>query len=142
MSEKRLLGWEPTEVHDHEYDDAGRLVRTVVTRESEWDDSERDKMQGLAEYESEICACGFHRSVADQDPDMEITRRRCPLCAGLAQSMRQIAAADEKAVAALGKDPAPEAERPDDGRIFGLRPKVPADLAQLLAKIAPVPTSG
>jgi len=104
----------------------------VVTREPEWDDLERDKMLALDEYELGICECGFHRSVADEDPDLEITVRHCPVCAGLAQRHRQIQAEDEKAVKALGESPAPEAERPDDGRLLGLRPKLPPDLARLL----------
>lgn len=89
-------------------------------------------MEGLAQYESEICECGLHKSVADEDPDLEMTLRRCPVCAGLAQAGREIATQDEKAVDALGKSPAPEVALPQDGRSFGLRPKVSAELARLL----------
>lgn len=132
MSERRLLGWEPTEYHDHEYDAAGRLLRTVVTREPEWDDYEREKLAALVQYEAEICACGLHESVADEDPDLELTPRRCPVCAGLEQTMRTINEQDETAVAALGKSPAPEVERPSDGRTFSLRHKVSPEVARLL----------
>lgn len=126
MSEKRLLGWEPAETHEHVYDDAGRMVRTVVTRESEWDDTERAKMEGLALYESQICACGLHESIAKTDPDMEIGLPVCPVCAGLAQQMRVLAAGDELAIKGLGDKPKPESKRPADGR--GLRLKLkPAD---------------
>lgn len=103
-----------------------------MTRKAEWDDVEREKMEGLVQYESEVCQCGLHRSVADEDPDLEMTQRRCPVCAGLAQSMRQIHADDEKAIEGLGKSPAPDAMRPDDGRFFGLQPKVAPELARLL----------
>ena len=120
MSEKRLLGWEPSEVHTHEYDDAGRMVRTVVTRESEWDDVERAKMQGLADYEAHICDCGLPESVADEDPDLDLHFRVCPVCAGVAKALRVQAAADREVV---GKDPAPEVVRPDDGRHISLEPK-------------------
>lgn len=120
------MGWEPTEFHAHEYDDAGRLIRTIVTREPEWDDHERAKMQALTEYEAKVCDCGFHESVADTDPDLELVFRTCPVCAGTAQQMRVIAAQDDKAVEKLGKTPAPEAVRPDDGRHIGLRRKMPA----------------
>lgn len=123
MSEKRLLGWEPREVHEHEYDDAGRLVRTVVTREAEWDDWERQKMLELAQYESRLCACGFPEDIADSDPDLEIAYRVCPVCAGLAQAMRAQAEADKRETALLGKTPAPEAPRPEDGRRIHLKPK-------------------
>lgn len=116
ISEKRLLGWEPTEIHEHEYDAAGRLVRTVVTRETEWDDVEREKAQALVEYEAEICDCGLHRSIADTDPDMDMTERTCPSCAALARNRRIMVSNDAKAVELLGPKPLPEAARPDDGR--------------------------
>jgi hypothetical protein len=121
------LGEEPTETQVHEYDDAGRLVRTVVTREPEWTDLERDKMLALAEYESRICGCGLHESIADQDPDLELEFRVCPICAGLEQAGRQLHADDEKAIEALGKNPPPSAELPADGRHMNLRPKRPTD---------------
>lgn len=31
-----MSGWEPSTVTTHEYDDAGRLLRTVTTAEPEW----------------------------------------------------------------------------------------------------------
>lgn len=123
MSEKRFLGWEPREVHEHEYDDAGRLVRTVVTREVEWDDWERQKMLDLADHEAHLCECGFPESIADQDPDLEITHRVCPVCAGLAQAGRIQAEADKREVSALGAAPPPAARLPSDGRKVGLRSK-------------------
>lgn len=123
VSEKRLLGWEPRETHDHEYDDAGLLVRTVVSREAEWDDMERAKMLALADYEADLCACGFPKDVADTDPDLQLKYRTCPVCAGLAQAARQQQASDEEATRSLGKEPAPGAARPADGRHFaGLEP--------------------
>lgn len=55
---RRFDGWEPAEVHEHTYD-GDRLIRTVVTRESEWDDDQRAWMLGLAERESAECKrCG------------------------------------------------------------------------------------
>ena len=89
-------------------------------------------MQGLAQYESEICECGLHVSVADEDPDLEMTLRRCPVCADLAKNWRQINARDAEEIEALGKTPAPDALLPTDGRFIGLRPKVPRELARLL----------
>ena len=113
----------PTETHVHHYDDAGRLVRTVVTREPEWDDVERAKMLALATYEATLCACGLPESVADEDPDLEMVERVCPVCAGLAKNYRIIHAEDAKAIEGLGKSPAPDATRPEDGRRFTFRPK-------------------
>jgi hypothetical protein len=58
MSLRRFDGWEPAEVHEHQYED-GRLIRTVVTRESEWDEDERAWMLGLALREAAEChRCG------------------------------------------------------------------------------------
>lgn len=40
MSPRRLAGWEAAEVTTFEYDEAGRLSRTITVRESEWDDDQ------------------------------------------------------------------------------------------------------
>lgn len=46
-------------VHEHEYDDDGHLMRTVVVREPEWDADERAWMLGLAAREAAECQrCG------------------------------------------------------------------------------------
>lgn len=59
MSVKRLLGWEPQQVTEHEYDDAGRLVRSVTSVEVEWDDEQRAWMLALAEADAQSCdGCG------------------------------------------------------------------------------------
>lgn len=79
-------------------------------------------MAALVEYEAHICECGLHESVADEDPDLEMPARFCPVCAGIAKNMRIVSAQDEKTVKALGKEPDPAADRPDDGRHFRLRP--------------------
>lgn len=102
-------------------------MRTVVTRDVEWDDTERAKMLALAAYEASLCACGFPEHLADEDPDLRLTVRVCPVCAGLAKAARIQSKSDQAAVAALGKTPAPEAERPTDGRHIGLEPKPPAE---------------
>jgi hypothetical protein len=113
-----LLGWEPTESHVHEYDDEGRLVRTTVTREPEWDDQQRANMLALAEYEAGICACGLPKDLADADPDLRLKYRVCPVCAGMAQATRVQHAYDEQDARTLGKNPAPGLPRPTDGRHF------------------------
>lgn len=59
VSLRRFDGWEPVEVHDHEYDETGRLIRTVVTREPEWDEDQRLWMLGLTLREASEChRCG------------------------------------------------------------------------------------
>lgn len=48
----------------YEYDDAGRLLRAVTTREAEWDDTEREWMLALADYRANLCPlCGRHLSI-------------------------------------------------------------------------------
>jgi hypothetical protein len=52
-------GWEPAEVTEYEYDDAGRLVRSVTRREPEWDEEQRAWMLALDECERLSCdGCG------------------------------------------------------------------------------------
>jgi hypothetical protein len=98
-----------------------------VTREPEWDDDERAKLLALAQYESEICDCGFHTTVADSDPALAMKVRVCPVCAGLAQNFRVIRAQDDAAEKQLGQNPPPERERPEDGRHIQLIPKTRED---------------
>lgn len=122
MSEKRLLGWEPTETHDHAYDDEGRLVRTVVTREVEWDDQQRANMLALADWEADLCKCGLPTALADTDPNIEPKYRHCPSCANLAKFARYQHAADEAWVKEseenLGRALLPSEKRPTDGRVY------------------------
>lgn len=115
------MGWEPQEVHVHEYDDLSRVVRTTVTRQPEWDDREREKMLALVEYESKVCECGMHETIADTDPDLEMVERICPVCAGLAQSARLYADRDEKTMKPHGDHPAASIPRPNDGRHLSVR---------------------
>ena len=61
ISVKRFDGWEPAEVHEHEHDQAGRIVRTVVRREPEWDDEERGWAQAWLLYRQNVhTACGHY----------------------------------------------------------------------------------
>lgn len=78
-------------------------------------------MQGLAIYESKVCACGLHESIAQTDPDLELHTPVCPVCAGLAQQKRVLAADDAKTLKSLGNDPSPETPRPADGRTLRLK---------------------
>lgn len=103
------------------------MVRTTVTREAEWDDLERAKIQALTDYNAQICSCGLHRSVADKDPDLEITIQHCPVCAGFDQQIRILHAKDEAAIKSLGDKPKPGAVYPTDGRRLGMKPVPPPD---------------
>lgn len=71
MTYRRFSGWEPAESTEYEYDEAGRLIRSVTTREPEWDEQERAWMLALAEHESRLCPlCGRPLSVCT-DPATE-----------------------------------------------------------------------
>lgn len=59
ISVKRLRGWEPVEVTEHEYDEQGRLLRATTTREPEWDEQERATLYAWLEDRQDRCSgCG------------------------------------------------------------------------------------
>jgi hypothetical protein len=54
-----LWGWEPKRTTTFEYDDAGRVVRSVETTEAEWDPESYALLAALADYEAALCPrCG------------------------------------------------------------------------------------
>lgn len=94
MSPKRFAGWEPATVTEYEYDDDGRLVRSVTTREIEWDDDERAWAIALIEYESDKCpGCGGQLEETT-DPKTEGRWKvpyptRCQRCTALASAQEK-----------------------------------------------------
>jgi len=52
VAPRRLWGWEPREVAEFEYDDAGRVKRSVTTREPEFDLWQVALLTGSHEIES------------------------------------------------------------------------------------------
>lgn len=90
MSLRRFNGWEPEEIHVH-LDAAGNETgRTIVTREPEWDDEQRETALALDEYESALCPnCGGHLGKA-MDPtlarDVEHEPLECLDCKAIAQT--------------------------------------------------------
>lgn len=134
VSEKRLLGWEPAERHEH-YDAAGNFTgSTVVTRESEWDSGERARLLALKLHDRQVCRCGFHESVIDQDLGVMPGVRVCPVCAGVDQFKRKVAADNETADKPLGKDPAPTTPRAGDGQHLMVRQLSPQEQAEIREK--------
>lgn len=61
VSPRRLNGWEPTETTEFVYED-GVLVRSVTTREPEFDDEQLDLLLASVEFEASIGSNGFRRS--------------------------------------------------------------------------------
>lgn len=49
VSPRRLSGWEPAVATTYEYDDAGRLIGSVVEREPEWSREDVEAMVALME---------------------------------------------------------------------------------------------
>jgi hypothetical protein len=116
MTGRELAGWVPAEKHTH-YDKHGNETGyTIVERESRIDDADRTDLLALAQYEAEICACGYHPSIAyDEANTFQPVDRKCPVCAGISTWGRVHQEADEAAGKSL-KDAPPLTPRPWDGR--------------------------
>lgn len=135
ISPSTFLGRPTREVHEH------RDGYTVVTRESEWTDRDRDEMVALCRYEAGLCECGFHRSQTT-DPDFwwEFEDYTCPVCASGEVRGRVQAAEDQDEAKRLGENPAPTLPRESDGRRTGVRPATPAEIETAKARRASRPT--
>lgn len=64
VSPRRMLGWEPVTTTVHEYDDAGRLVRSTTTVEPEWGPEDHELALSLLAYEAQLCP-GCHAPVGE-----------------------------------------------------------------------------
>lgn len=58
-----LWGWKPTETTEHEYED-GLLVRSVTTRESEWDEEQIDLLLAVDAFKADLGSHGHLMSEA------------------------------------------------------------------------------
>lgn len=113
--------------------------KTVVTREAEWDDEQRERMLALGIYEAQVCECGFHASLANNPANFfTFETKVCPVCAGVAKFGRRQSDADEKEVKARHgeDDPPPNATLPDDGRRMFVRQMSPDEVARLRQRSA------
>lgn len=98
-----------------------------MTRDVEWDDLERAKIEGFIAYRASICDCGLPDFIAETDPRTELVFRTCPICAGRDRQLRVLHAREKAEVKkAHGDEPPPGAELPSDGRSISLRLKPPA----------------
>lgn len=132
ISEKRLLGWEPEERHEH-YDAEGNLTGfTIVTREVEWDDRQRARMEALSIYERGVCSCGFHESLTnDKANAFTFEVKTCPVCRGAAKFDRIQQHSDEQSDKTLGDNPPPGLSRSADGRRTFIRQMSPLEVAAM-----------
>ncbi len=94
----RFDGREPAEITTHEYDGAGRLVRSVTVREPLYTDQDRAELEALAMYRDRLCPrCGRPIEVCTAPEgrvDFEVTWQVCQ--ASLALLERQRATYDGK----------------------------------------------
>lgn len=70
MSLRRLSGWEPSEITRFEYDDAGRMVAAVTTREPEFAPDDVAVLLASRQKEREVGPHGIPMAVAT-DPAMK-----------------------------------------------------------------------
>ena len=101
IAPRRLWGWEPARVETHEHDDAGRVVRTVVTTEAEWDTDSYELVAALADVEADECpGCGQALSETtawEYDPDnprrtgewRSAPPHRCQGCSAISRQSEQ-----------------------------------------------------
>lgn len=91
VSWRRFHGWEPARTTVYEYDDAGRLVRSVTTVEPEWDGPERRAAMALLVFESGLCP-GCRQPLAETTrPEREFAYKagqaiRCHRCTAMEQA--------------------------------------------------------
>jgi hypothetical protein len=140
VSPRKLNGWTPAERHEH-YDPDGNLTGyTVVTREPEWSDDDRNRLLALARFEGETChGCGYHESLTDPDgPNVFMPATRvCPVCAGADQYRRVESDADEKAREAIKGRPS-RTPLPSDGRTTYMELLDPVRAEEMRRKRQPV----
>lgn len=133
MTPREFSGWVPAERHTH-YDTEGNPTGyTIVERESRIDDGDRVELLALAQYEAQLCSCGWHPLVAD-DKDNVFTPedRICPNCAGMAVWSRIHAEEDAK----VPHNAPARTSRPSDGRHSYMRMLTPEQAAAARAKSA------
>jgi YD repeat-containing protein len=89
----QLDGREPAEVTEYEYDEQGRLVRSVTTREPRYTEQDRAELLALAIYREGLCPrCGRPLDVCtapeDGGPEYVVTWRTCGATRALLEHQR------------------------------------------------------
>lgn len=104
---------------------------TVVEQPSPWDDQQRGRMLGLAQYWRDIHKCGVHDAIR-RDPNNVFVpdEDTCPLCAAIAMQERIKQDEDARFNKQLPEHPDPWIPRPKDGRSLFLRPATEAELIE------------
>lgn len=134
MTPRELSGWVPAERHEHYDADDNLTGYTIVVRDSRIDDADRAALLGLAQFENEVCGCGFHPSLADDKANVfAFETRECPVCAGHAQGDRKLQDQDRTFAEANPKTD-PLTKRPSDGVHPYMRLLSPREAEELRAK--------
>lgn len=134
------LGRVPAERHEHYSADDQLTGYTLVIREPEWTDLDRQMIEELDAYERDVHACGHHKSVIhDPESGFEPKVDKCPVCAGVAVYSRVLQAEDEAARKKRGEKAPPTAPLPSDGRSWYMRMLTPAEAAERKAAAAAAP---
>ena len=108
-SVERFLGWEPAETHTTTHPD-GSVTVTVVTREPEWNDRNREAAYSLYDDEQQRCPdCGQPREVCEQVRDYFPQRTVCWATAARSVARRRFEKLHEHA------NPDPAGYLPTDG---------------------------
>lgn len=78
MAPRRLDGWEPRTLTEYERDSAGKVVRALECRESEWDEEQVALMTAYKRFADDIGPHGFLMSEAT-DPGADPNEYDNPL---------------------------------------------------------------
>jgi hypothetical protein len=128
MTPREFSGWTPAERHLHYDADDNLTGYTVVEREARIDDGDRLDIMSLLRHDAEVCTCGYHPSIANDEsntftPETSV----CQVCGGMDLWNRVLADGDKD----LHDQPA-QKPRPSDGRHSYMRMLTPeqADAAR------------
>lgn len=119
MSPRVFDGHAVEEVHEH-FDAAGKKTgHTLITRESEWDESSRQRATELHRYEKGLCGCGCGRPVKESyNPEQVYKVDHFTCMAGRALAIAKRMAAEQAKKDNNGELP----EGWDDGRHYYAEP--------------------
>lgn len=87
---------------EFEYDDDGRLVRSVTTRDREWTEQDRAEALALKAYRSSFCPCGCGYPIADTTsheetgPQFVAEKTICRARLALVEAQRALSDSDKK----------------------------------------------
>ncbi len=108
----RLEGREPAQVTEHEYDEQGRLIRSITTSEPTWTEEDLAEVMALQEWRDSLCpCCGLPSAKVNghekDAPPIRISRVTC----WARKTELETRAAWEKGRTSNGQNPLPPGDR-------------------------------